>query len=72
MNKEGTVGQRKHVTLTIPQQLEIIRRLYSGRSRREVMASYSGESSTIYDIKKRYDKLRSFVTLTTNVNGLLK
>jgi hypothetical protein len=27
INKEDTVGKRKHVTLTIPHDLEIIRRL---------------------------------------------
>jgi hypothetical protein len=32
MNKEGTAGIRKYITLTIPQKLEIIRRLESGEN----------------------------------------
>jgi hypothetical protein len=36
----------------IPQNLEIIRRLESGKSRREVVASYINESSTVNGIKK--------------------
>jgi hypothetical protein len=32
MRKKSTVGKRKHVTVTIPQKLEIIRRLESGDS----------------------------------------
>jgi hypothetical protein len=57
MSKQGTAGKRKHVTLTIPQKTEIIRRPESGTSQREVMASYSIASCTIYDIKKWKDQL---------------
>jgi hypothetical protein len=32
MRKEGTAGKRKHVTLMIIQQIEIIKRLESGKS----------------------------------------
>jgi hypothetical protein len=38
MSKQGTACKRKHVTLTIPDKLEIIWKLQSGRSQREVMA----------------------------------
>jgi hypothetical protein len=31
VSKQGTTGKRKHVTLMIPQKLEIIRRLESGK-----------------------------------------
>jgi hypothetical protein len=39
MSKQGTAGKREHITLTIPQKLEIIRRLESVGSLRKVMAS---------------------------------
>jgi len=39
--------QGKHGTLLIPQKLEIIRRLESGKNEREVMALYSIWSSII-------------------------
>jgi hypothetical protein len=32
MSKQHTAGKRKHLTLTIPEKLEIIRRLQSGES----------------------------------------
>jgi hypothetical protein len=48
MCKQGTAGKRKHVTLTVPQKLEIIRRLENSESQREVMASYDiGFSSMV-------------------------
>jgi len=34
----GTIGKRKPVTVMIPQKLEIIIRLGSGKSRRQFMA----------------------------------
>ena len=40
MSKQGTVGNRKHVTLMIPYKLQMIARLESGKSQKEVMASY--------------------------------
>jgi DNA-binding CsgD family transcriptional regulator len=39
MSKQGIADKRKHVTLMIPQELEIIMMLESGKSQREVMAS---------------------------------
>jgi hypothetical protein len=41
MGKQGTAGKRKHITLMIYQKLEIIWRLESGETQREVMASYN-------------------------------
>jgi hypothetical protein len=52
MSKPGTAGEGKHVTLTVPQKLEIIRRLESDESQREGMALYSIGSSTMFDLKK--------------------
>jgi hypothetical protein len=34
MNKHGIAGKRKHVTLTIPQKLEVTSRLESGKLKR--------------------------------------
>jgi hypothetical protein len=52
MSKQGTACKRKHITLTISQNLEIIRRLESAGNQREVMASYNIEVSTTSETKK--------------------
>jgi hypothetical protein len=49
---------RGNMTLMIPWKLEIIRRLESGESQREVMASCSMGSSAIYDLRKWKDHLQ--------------
>jgi hypothetical protein len=41
MSKQDTARKRKHITSTIPQKLEITRKIESGESRREVTASYN-------------------------------
>ncbi|XP_069821771.1 large ribosomal subunit protein uL23m isoform X1 [Dendropsophus ebraccatus] len=69
---QGPSVKRKHVTLTIPQKLEIIRRLESGESRTCIMEEYNIGSSTIYDIKKRKDQLCSFVASSETMRGLMK
>jgi len=46
MNKQGTAGKR-----SLSQTLEIIRRIESGKSQKEIMASYGIGSSAVYDIK---------------------
>jgi hypothetical protein len=57
MNKQCTADKRKHVTLTIPQKLQIIRGLDSDESQREVMALYNVGLSTVCDIQKQKDLL---------------
>lgn len=52
MGKLGLASKRKRVTLTVPQKLEIIGRLESDKSQKEVVASYNTESSTINNIKE--------------------
>jgi len=47
MSKQGTASMQKHITLTINQKLEIIRRLASGKSQRGVIASYNIRSSSM-------------------------
>jgi hypothetical protein len=61
MSKQGTAGKRKHVALIIPQKIEIIMVLESGKSQRGVVDSCSIVSSTVYDTKKWKDWLQSFV-----------
>jgi hypothetical protein len=53
MNKQFAAGKRKHGTLMIPQQLQILQRLESGETQSLVMASYNIGPSTVCDIKKR-------------------
>jgi hypothetical protein len=47
MSKQGTVGKRNHVTLMIPQKVEIVRKPEIGKNRIMVMASYNTGLSTI-------------------------
>ena len=51
LGKQGTADRRKHITLTILQKLKIIRGIESGKSQKEIMASYGIGSSALYDIK---------------------
>ena len=44
--QHGTAVKKEHVSLTVPQKVEIIRRLESGKSQSVVMASYSKGSYT--------------------------
>jgi hypothetical protein len=46
MSKQGAAGKTKHVTLTTPHKLEIIRTFECGKSCSIVMASYSVGLST--------------------------
>jgi len=49
MSEQGTAGNRKCITLMVPQKLERTRRPESGKSQRLVMASYkTGSLSMIY------------------------
>jgi len=41
MSQRTTAGKRKHLALTITQQLEILRRLENGGSQSVVKASYN-------------------------------
>ena len=69
MSKHSTAGKRKHVTL-IPQKLEIIKRLESGKSQSVVRTSHSIGSSRVYNIKKHKDQLQLFIILNESVKGL--
>jgi hypothetical protein len=55
MIKQGTAAKRKQVSITVPQKLEVIRRIECGEMQREVMAPYNFGSSSIYDVKKQKD-----------------
>ena len=54
LSKLVTAVNRKHVTLMIPQKVEIIV-TEAGKIQRESVASYSIELSTVYDVEKRKD-----------------
>jgi hypothetical protein len=53
MNKQGTTGKRKGITLTVPLILELSRRLASGKRQSVVVASYKTGSLSVYVIKNR-------------------
>ena len=56
MSKQGPAGMRKNTTLTVPQIVEIVRRLESAKSFCVVMVSYSTGLSTVYDTKIQKDQ----------------
>jgi hypothetical protein len=58
MSKQGTGGNRKHITLMILQKIEITRRLNHSKSHSVVMASYNTGLSIIYDINGERRKER--------------
>lgn len=70
INKQDTTSKRKHVTLIIPQKLDITRGLESGESRSVVMASHRYESPTTYNVKKK-DHVQFYVASHGSVNGLI-
>jgi hypothetical protein len=43
MSKEGATGKRKHVTVVIPQKIEVIWKFDSGESHSMIMAAYNKE-----------------------------
>jgi hypothetical protein len=56
MSEQYTTGKRKWVTLTVPQELEIIRGLESGRYQIVVVSSCIIGSSAVCGIKKQKDQ----------------
>jgi hypothetical protein len=64
------VEKRKHVTLTIQQKLDIIKRLEKGDNRNKIMEEYNIGSSTIYDIKKNKDQLLKFTSQAITVKDI--
>jgi hypothetical protein len=55
MSKQFTAGYKKHIILTNPEKLDIIKRLESHARKRDVTVPHNNGSSTIYDIKKWND-----------------
>jgi hypothetical protein len=53
MSNQCDAGKRKHVTLLIPEKLEIILRLDRGNSCRVITTPYNVGMSTINKIKKQ-------------------
>ncbi|KAG7164338.1 cleavage and polyadenylation specificity factor subunit 2-like [Homarus americanus] len=57
--KSGGV-KRKHRALSIAEKVEVLKKLDSGVSVRTICETYSIGSSTVYDIKKKKEKLLKF------------
>ncbi|XP_035212156.1 jerky protein homolog [Stegodyphus dumicola] len=62
--------KRKHITLTLNQKLEIIKRLEKGENRNVLMNQFNIGSSTIYDIKKQKDELMKFASQSVTTEKL--
>ena len=57
VSEQGTTGKKKKcVTLTVPQNFEIIRGLEGGKYQIVVVPSCIIGSSTVHDIKKQKDQ----------------
>jgi len=70
MNKQGTAGNKQHVTLTMPHNLETNRRHERGESWGDVMALYNTASSIIYDVTKLRGQWWSFVVWSGSVKDI--
>jgi hypothetical protein len=56
MKKLGDAVIKRHITFTIPETLEIIRKAGNATSHSVIMAAYKIGSLTIYGIKKHKEK----------------
>ena len=64
--------KRKRVVLTLEKKLSILDRLKSGETQGKVATEYGVGRSTIGDIKKTQDKLKSFASTMENFAMSLK
>ena len=64
--------KRKRVVLTLEKKLSILHRLKSGETQGKVAIEYGVGRSTIGDIKKTQDKLKSFASTMENFAMSLK
>jgi len=53
ISKQAAAGTTRHITFTIPETLEIIRKLGNATSQSVIMAAYKIGLLTIYGIKKQ-------------------
>jgi hypothetical protein len=68
VSKQGTADKRTHVTLMIPQKLEIIRRLETDKSQSVVNIGWL----TIYAIKKHKDPITILYGIKCKCEGPLQ
>lgn len=68
----STSKKRKHVTLTISQKCEILDQLKEGISFSFLAQKYNVGKSTIFDIKKKEEQIRSYVVRTEKGPGARK
>jgi hypothetical protein len=54
--KQAAAGTTRHITLTIPETIEIIRKPGSATSQNSIMAAYNTGCLTNYDIRKHNKK----------------
>ncbi|KAG7155601.1 Tigger transposable element-derived protein 7-like 47 [Homarus americanus] len=59
-SRGSNTPKRKHVTLSVNQKLELIRKLEAGASVARVCDEYGVKKQTVSDIRKAKDKLTAF------------
>jgi hypothetical protein len=57
INKQAVAGTTRHITFTIPETLEIIRKPGTATSQSVILAAYKIGLLTIYGIKKHKEKI---------------
>ncbi|XP_072324184.1 jerky protein homolog [Scyliorhinus torazame] len=70
MTSKKNATKRKHVTLTISEKVEIIKKLDKGASVKSLCEVYGVGLSTIYDIRKQREKLFKFCAESDTVEGI--
>ncbi|XP_041045228.1 tigger transposable element-derived protein 2-like [Carcharodon carcharias] len=70
MTSKKSAAKRKHVTLTISEKVEIIKKLDKGASVKNLCEVYGVGLSTIYDIRKQREKLFKFCAESDTVEGI--
>lgn len=64
------LSKRKHVSLTILQKVEIIRKLDAGTTARLIATEFGISQRTVYDIRKNKDKILEYYASTDTNDGL--
>lgn len=54
--------KRSHKTITLTEKSKILDYLDAGKSTRQIAEQFGIPKSTVFDIKKNKDKIRTFIT----------
>uniref|UniRef100_UPI00398F7695 general transcription factor II-I-like isoform X2 n=1 Tax=Pristiophorus japonicus TaxID=55135 RepID=UPI00398F7695 len=66
----GSAAKRKHVSISIQQKMELLKKLDKGTSVQALCEFYNVGSSTVYDLKKKKDKILKFFADSESKKGM--